>query len=138
MADGHPYGVERTAFICNTTNLHQLETMPTAMALVEPQQFEALFWFWFPLALVPLGFWMLLSRRSVVLRKLGMPTAFFGFIMLMASQWTVPDSDSSASGHLLLVVIGPILLLAIGSFMAIHSWVLNKLSCLILYIRERE
>ena len=121
MADGHPYGVERTAFICNTTNIHQLETMPTAMALVEPQHFEALVWFWFPLALVPLGFWMLLSRRSVVLRKLGMPTAFFGFIMLMASQWTVPDSDSSASGHLLLVVIGPILLLAIGSFMAIFG-----------------
>jgi hypothetical protein len=121
MADGHPYGVERTTFICNITNLHQLETMPMGMALVEPQQFEALLWFWLPLALVPLGFWMLLSRRSVVLRKMGMPTAFFGFIMLMAAQWTVPDSDSSASGHLLLVVIGPILLLAIGSFMAIFG-----------------
>jgi hypothetical protein len=113
--------VERTTFICYITNLHQLETMPTGMALVESQQFEALLWFWLPLALVPLGFWMLLSRRSVVLRKLGVPTVFFGFIMLMASQWTVPDSDSSASGHLLLVVIGPILLLAIGSFMAIFG-----------------
>jgi hypothetical protein len=121
MADGHPYGVERTAFTLDSTNLHQLETMPMGMALVEPQQIEALLWFWLPLALVPLGFWMLLSRSNESVRKLGMPTVFFGFIMVIASQWTVPDSDSSASGHLLLVVIGPILLLGIGSFMAIFG-----------------
>jgi hypothetical protein len=121
MADGHPYGVERPAFTRYSTNLHQLETMPTGMALVEPQQIEALLWFWLPLALVPLGFWMLLLRSSETLRKMGMPTVFFGFIMVMASQWTVPDSDSSASGHLLLVVIGPILMLGVGSFMAIFG-----------------
>jgi hypothetical protein len=34
----------------------------------------------------------------------------------MASSWTVPESDSSASGHLLLTILGPSLLLVYGLY----------------------
>ena len=95
--------------------------MPKDMAMVDGQQLDALLWFWLPLALVPLGSWMLLSRNNPTIRRLGLPTLSLGLALVMASQWTVPESDSSASGHLLLVVIGPMILLGIGCFMAIFG-----------------
>ena len=95
--------------------------MSQPLDFIDSQQFEALMWFWLPLALVPVGVWLMLERENSTLRKLGLPVSTIGFIMVIASQWTVPESDSSASGQLLLSVIGPIILIALGSFLSIFG-----------------
>lgn len=82
---------------------------------------SALLWYWLPLALVPFGIWLTLARESKLAQKLGLPLVVAGIIFVMASPWTAPESDSSASGHLLLSVAGPVLLLAWGCFLAIFG-----------------
>jgi hypothetical protein len=72
---------------------------------------EAAIWFWLPLILVPIGFWLAISGRG---EKGGKILAGLGLILVMASPWTVPSSDSTAAGHLLLAILGPTLLLAYG------------------------
>ncbi|HIG03573.1 MAG TPA: hypothetical protein EYQ53_04245 [Candidatus Poseidoniales archaeon] len=82
---------------------------------------SALVGYWFPFALVPLGIWLSLVRGNEKLQKIGLPLAVLGIIFVMASPWTAPESDSSASGHLLLSIAGPVLLLAWGCFLAIFG-----------------
>ena len=72
---------------------------------------EAAIWFWIPLILVPIGFWLVVSSRA---EKGGKILGIIGLVLVMASPWTVPDSDSSAAGHLLLAILGPTLLMGYG------------------------
>ena len=95
--------------------------MAQAMPFIDANQIDALLWFWLPLALIPIGFWLMLERERKLLRNIGPTISLLGIILVMASQWTVPESDSSASGQLLLSVVGPVILLVIGSFLAIFG-----------------
>ena len=72
---------------------------------------EAALWFWIPLCFIPVGIWLSISGRT---KSLGKGIALFGLILVMVSSWTVPDSDSSAGGHLILSIAAPTLLLAYG------------------------
>ncbi len=72
---------------------------------------EAAIWFWIPLLLVPFGLWLSLSGKS---KKTGKILASFGFLLVLFSSWTVPSSDSTAAGHLLLSILAPSLLLVYG------------------------
>lgn len=72
---------------------------------------EAAIWFWIPLLLVPIGLWLILSDKS---KNLGKILSTSGFILVLISSWTVPSSDSTAAGHLLLSILAPTLLLAYG------------------------
>lgn len=118
MADGHPFGVGLAQCTEFTANLHQLARM---VASVMADWQGALLWFWLPLILVPLGIWMTLARHDERVQRFGSPLAVFGLVLVMASPWTAPDSDSSASGHLLLAVAGPVILMGLGCLMAIFG-----------------
>lgn len=72
---------------------------------------EAAIWFWIPLCMIPLGMWLSISGIS---KKPGLILSLIGFFLVLISAWTVPSSDSSAAGHLLLSILAPSLLLAYG------------------------
>ena len=72
---------------------------------------EAAIWFWIPLILVPIGIWLAVSGKA---KNLGKVLSVSGFILVLISSWTVPSSDSTAAGHLLLSIMAPSLLLAYG------------------------
>ena len=71
----------------------------------------AAIWFWIPLLTVPLGAWISISGNAKIPGRI---LAIAGLVLVMASPWTVPESDSSAGGHLLLSILGPSLLMAYG------------------------
>ena len=71
---------------------------------------EAALWFWIPLCIIPVGIWLSISGKT---KSLGKVIALLGLILVMISSWTVPDSDSSAGGHLILTIIAPTLLLVL-------------------------
>ncbi len=75
------------------------------------QMLEAAIWFWIPLCLIPLGMWFLISGKA---KTLGKVISAVGLLLVLASSWTVPSSDSSASGHLLLSILAPSFLLLYG------------------------
>ena len=72
---------------------------------------DAAIWFWIPLCLVPIGIWLTISGKAKLPGKI---IAATGLILVMISSWTVPDSDSSAGGHLILTIFAPTILLAYG------------------------
>ena len=72
---------------------------------------EAAIWFWIPLFAVPLGMWLSLSGIS---KTPGRILCGLGFILVLFSSWTVPASDSTAAGHLLLSIVAPSLLMLYG------------------------
>ena len=72
---------------------------------------EAAIWFWIPLILIPIGIWLAVSGRA---KNLGKILSVTGFILVLISSWTVPTSDSTAAGHLLLSILAPSLLLTYG------------------------
>ena len=72
---------------------------------------EAAIWFWIPLILVPIGIWLAVSGKA---KNLGKILSVIGFILVLISSWTVPSSDSTAAGHLLLSIMAPSLLLSYG------------------------
>ena len=71
----------------------------------------AAIWFWIPLLLVPIGAWLNLSGRA---KKLGLSLSLVCFVLVLISSWTVPSSDSTAAGHLILSISAPSLLMAYG------------------------
>jgi len=73
---------------------------------------NAAIWFWIPLLLVPLGIWLNISDKA---KLAGIICSIVGLILVLISSWTVPESDSSAAGHLLLSILAPSLLLAYGT-----------------------
>ena len=72
---------------------------------------EAALWFWIPLCLVPVGVWLSVSGRAKLLGKI---ISILGLILVMISSWTVPESDSTAGGHLILTILAPTFLMAYG------------------------
>lgn len=72
---------------------------------------EAAIWFWIPLILVPIGLWLTISGKA---KSFGKILSLSGLILVFISSWTVPSSDSTAAGHLLLSVLAPSLLLSYG------------------------
>ena len=72
---------------------------------------EAAIWFWIPLCLIPLGMWLAISGKAKLFGKL---VSVAGLLLVMISSWTVPASDSTAGGHLLLSILAPSLLLIYG------------------------
>ncbi len=82
---------------------------------------EAAIFFWTPLFIMLLGFWMSISRASEILNKVGKIFLLFGFIFFAVSPWTAAKSDSTASAHLLLSVLGSIGLLVFGVHNTIFS-----------------
>lgn len=79
---------------------------------------DAAIWFWIPLMLIPLGMWFSVSGKA---KKTGFVFSISGLILVMASSWTVPSSDSSAAGHLLLWISGPAILLCYGMYGAVFG-----------------
>lgn len=79
---------------------------------------DAAIWFWIPMLLIPLGLWFSISGKAKVL---GNVVSFLGLALVMASSWTVPNSDSSAAGHLLLWITAPTILLCYGMHGAIFG-----------------
>lgn len=72
---------------------------------------EAALWFWIPLCFIPVGVWLSVSGRA---RLAGKIISILGLILVMISSWTVPESDSTAGGHLILTILAPTLLMAYG------------------------
>ena len=72
---------------------------------------DAAIWFWIPLLLIPTGVWFTVSGKA---KSFGKILSLIGLVLVMASSWTVPESDSTASGHLLLSISLPSILLAYG------------------------
>jgi hypothetical protein len=77
--------------------------------------------FWLPLLLVPIGVIIALSRKEGRRPTVGWSLALISGLLVLLSWLTVPSSDSSAGGHLLLAVIGPAILMAAGCFLVIFS-----------------
>jgi len=82
---------------------------------------EAGIFFWTPLFVILLGIWMAISRASDKLNKVGKAALVIGFIFFAISPWTAAKSDSTASAHLLLSVLGAIGLLIFGVHNTIFS-----------------
>tara|TARA_A200000159_G_C7326003_1_gene340985 strand:- start:152 stop:973 length:822 start_codon:yes stop_codon:yes gene_type:complete len=85
------------------------------------EMYQALLLFWIPVAVVPLGIWVFLSFANPREKNLGKFLAFVGFAMVCLSPWTVPSSPSSAAGHLLGAIVGPIVLILIGLYLISFS-----------------
>ena len=77
--------------------------------------------FWLPLFLVPIGVVIALSRKDGLRPIIGSIITCASGTMVMFSWLTVPESDSSAGGHLILSIAGPTVLMAAGCFLAIFS-----------------
>ena len=82
---------------------------------------QAALWFWLPAALVPLGVWISLSSKTSSRINFGRFLAGVGMLGLVTSPWTVPESPSSAAGHLLGFILGPAALLLSGVYLIAFS-----------------
>ena len=82
---------------------------------------QAALWFWLPAALVPLGVWISLSSKTSSGTNFGRFLAGVGMLGIVTSPWTVPESPSSAAGHLLGFILGPAALLLSGVYLIAFS-----------------
>jgi hypothetical protein len=82
---------------------------------------QAALWFWFPAIALVVGTGTALSSRSEAIKKLSKIIAIIGFILVLLSPVTVPQSPSSAAGHLLGSIIGPCALLITGIYLLAFS-----------------
>jgi len=83
--------------------------------------FSAIIFFWLPgIALVTCVFYSLLKKNEVDKRR-GVIGAFVCLILVLLSPWTLSESDSSAFGHLIGVLIGPLVLILLGMYNIIFS-----------------
>lgn len=82
---------------------------------------EAAIWFWLPTILLVLGMGTALSSRSESVKKLSKTVAIIGFVFVLFSPFTVPESPSSAAGHLLGSIIGPCALIITGIYLLAFS-----------------
>ncbi|MBT7063953.1 MAG: hypothetical protein HN923_04595 [Euryarchaeota archaeon] len=81
----------------------------------------ALFLFWIPVAMVPLGLWYSMSSPLKNASSRGRLFAFTGVVLICISPWTVPSSPSTAAGHLLGAIIGPCMLILLGIYLISFS-----------------
>jgi len=84
---------------------------PLVAAISMNPMLDAAIWFWVPLCAIPLGIWLSVSGKSKFWGKF---LAVIGLILVMISSWTVPESDSSAGGHLILTISAPTILMCWG------------------------
>lgn len=77
--------------------------------------------FWLPLIMIPIGVVVALSRKDGLRPIFGSMVSIISGALVMFSWLTIPESDSSAGGHLMLSIVGPSILMAIGCFLAIFS-----------------
>ena len=82
---------------------------------------EAALLFWLPLAFIPFGLWLSQVKSSSFRAKLGIFLSLIGSCFVLASPWTVPESPSSAVGHLFGFIAGPTILILIGLFKVAYS-----------------
>ena len=82
---------------------------------------EAALLFWLPLAVIPLGVWFSQSKSSTIGARLGIISSLIGLGFVLSSPWTVPDSPSSAVGHLFGFILGPSILMLVGLFKVAYS-----------------
>ena len=82
---------------------------------------QAALWFWLPAALVPFGAWISLSSKTTSTTTFGRAVALLGIVGIVSSPWTVPESPSSAAGHLLGFLLGPAALLLAGIYLVAFS-----------------
>ena len=87
---------------------------------------EATLLFWLPLAFIPLGLWFSQIKPPSIGAKIGTFVSLIGLALVLASPWTVPESPSSAVGHLLGFIAGPTIMILIGLFKGCLFW---KCSC---------
>lgn len=82
---------------------------------------QATLWFWFPAIALVVGTGTALSSRSESIKKLSKIIAIISFVLVLLSPVTVPESPSSAAGHLLGSIIGPCALLITGIYLLAFS-----------------
>jgi hypothetical protein len=82
---------------------------------------QAALWFWLPAIALVVGTGTALSSRSETIKNISKSIAIIGFILVLFSPVTVPDSPSSAAGHLLGSIIGPCALLITGIYLLAFS-----------------
>lgn len=85
------------------------------------EMLQALFLFWIPVAMVPLGLWYSMSSSLQTSTSQGRFLAFSGVVLICLSPWTIPSSPSSAAGHLLGAIIGPCMLILLGIYLISFS-----------------
>ena len=99
-------------------NTYSLST--TAQTPME-EFLQAALLFWLPLICLPFGTVLALSRKEGRRPVIAWAVVSLAFMMVILSWLTVPASDSSAGGHLLLSIIGPTILMGLGCFMIIFT-----------------
>ena len=82
---------------------------------------EAAVLFWLPLAFIPLGLWFSQIKPPSLGAKIGTLVSLVGVVLVLASPWTVPESPSSAVGHLFGFIAGPTIMILIGLFKVAYS-----------------
>ena len=82
---------------------------------------QAALLFWLPLALIPVGVWISQSKKSTNSKTNGTILLIIGLFLVLASPWTVPQSPSSAVGHLFGFIVGPSILVLFGLYMVAYS-----------------
>ena len=82
---------------------------------------QAALLFWIPALALVVGTGTALSSRSQSIKLLSKIIALTGFVFVLLSPMTVPESPSSAAGHLLGSIIGPCALLITGIYLLAFS-----------------
>ena len=82
---------------------------------------QAALWFWLPAIAVVVGTGTALSSKSDLIKRVSKIIAVIGFLMVLFSPVTVPESPSSAAGHLLGSIVGPCALLVTGFYLLAFS-----------------
>ena len=77
--------------------------------------------FWLPVAFIPFGIWVSQVKSKFGSDKIGYLIIFVSLVLVLASPWTVPESPSSAVGHLLGFIAGPTILVLLGLFKVAYS-----------------
>ncbi len=105
----------RPEVICGNCNLHQ------HFGIIMATEAMAFFLFWLPGIVLVVGIISFLLKKELQQKKIGLATSMLCFLLLLASPWTLPDSDSSSFGHLLGSLIGPLVLTLTGVYNIIFS-----------------
>lgn len=82
---------------------------------------QAALLFWLPIGLIPFGIWVSQVKSKLGSDKVGYLIILLGLVLVLASPWTVPQSPSSAVGHLLGFIAGPTILVLLGLFKVAYS-----------------
>ena len=95
---------------------------------------QAALLFWLPLALIPVSIWISQSKKSTNSKTNGIILLVIGLVLVLASPWTVPQSPSSAVGHLFGFIVGPSILVLFGLFMVAFSGIIGFVGLMIPHI----